>query len=142
MRDFMTAEFVRFLLTGGFAAAVNFLSRILYDTFVSFSVAIVLAYLTGMVTAYVLARLLVFKKSDRSVRDEMLWFSLINVAAVLQTWLVSMALYLYVLPQMMGNVLEVWHKEIAHFVGIVVPVFTSFLGHKYLTFRRTDPDGA
>jgi putative flippase GtrA len=25
--------------------------------------------------------------------------------------------------------------EIAHAVGIVVPVFTSFIGHKYWSFR-------
>jgi putative flippase GtrA len=30
-----------------------------------------------------------------------------------------------------------WHsKEIAHIIGMGVPMFSSFLGHKYLTFGQ------
>ena len=44
-----------FLLTGGIAAAVNFGSRIVYSNWLGFSTAVVLAYITGMITAFVLA---------------------------------------------------------------------------------------
>ena len=49
--EFMSRQFLAFLLTGGTAAAVNFGSRILYNRWMDFSSAVVLAYLTGMVTA-------------------------------------------------------------------------------------------
>jgi putative flippase GtrA len=30
-----------------------------------------------------------------------------------------------------------WHsKEVAHIIGMGVPMFSSFLGHKYLTFSH------
>ena len=65
---FMSRQFVIFLVTGGLAAAVNFGSRIVYNQWVNFSVAVVLAYLTGMVTAFALARYFVFTESSQSMQ--------------------------------------------------------------------------
>ena len=122
-------------MTGGVAAAVNFGSRIAYNLFVNFSTAIILAYLTGMVTAYALARVFVFPETKQSHAKSGLYFTLVNLVAVLQTWVVSMLLAYYLLPSL-G--IDSYVKEIAHFVGIAVPVFTSFLGHKYFSFPNPD----
>ena len=119
-------------MTGGTAALVNFVSRVAYNQWVSFSAAIVLAYLTGMVTAFVLARLLVFQQSQHSFGRSVLLFAAVNVLAVLQTWLISMILANYALPHM--GVTR-WVPEIAHAFGVLAPVFTSYLGHKHITFR-------
>jgi putative flippase GtrA len=92
----------------------------------------VLAYLTGMVTAFFLAKWLVFKQSQQSIGRSVVMFAAVNVFAVLQTWLISMGLTMYVLPSMdVTNFVP----EIAHAVGVVVPVFTSYLGHKHFSFR-------
>ena len=122
-----------FLLTGGTAALVNFGSRIVYNQWVSFSSAILLAYLTGMLTAFVLAKRLVFKQSGKSIGQLALLFIAVNMVAVMQTWLISMVLAFYALPAI-G--VMVWAPEIAHGISVVVPVFTSYLGHKYFTFRN------
>nr|NDG08859.1 GtrA family protein [Oxalobacteraceae bacterium] len=124
-------QFLGFLLTGGLAALVNFGSRILYNQWVDFSSAVVLAYLTGMVTAFILARSFVFTQSSQSVQRSAIFFVMVNGVAVLQTWAISMALY-YLLP--MAGVTR-WVPEIAHAVGVVVPVFTSYLGHKRFSFK-------
>ncbi len=129
---FMSRQFVIFLVTGGLAAAVNFGSRIVYNQWVNFPIAVVLAYLTGMVTAFVLARYFVFTESELSIQRSALWFVVVNIVAVIQTWLISMLLAYYLLPRM-G--LTRFIPEIAHAVGVVVPVFTSYLGHKRLSFR-------
>lgn len=131
MRSFMSRQFLGFLLTGGLAALVNFGSRILYNQWVDFSSAVVLAYLTGMVTAFILARSFVFTQSGQSVQRSAMFFVMVNGVAVLQTWAISMALY-YLLP--MAGVTR-WAPEIAHAVGVVVPVFTSYLGHKRFSFK-------
>jgi len=131
MRSFMSRQFLGFLLTGGLAALVNFGSRILYNQWVDFSSAVVLAYLTGMVTAFILARTFVFTQSGQSVQRSAMFFVMVNGVAVLQTWAISMALY-YLLP--MAGVTR-WVPEIAHAVGVVVPVFTSYLGHKRFSFK-------
>ena len=116
-------QFLLFLLTGGIAAAVNFSSRFLYSKWMSFSLAIVFAYLTGMITAFILAKLIVFQKSEQPLHRSVWRFSLINAIAVAQTWSVSMLL---------AQVLPV---EISHAIGISVPVFTSYIGHKRWSFR-------
>ncbi len=131
MRSFMSRQFLGFLLTGGLAAAVNFGSRILYNRWLDFSSAVVLAYLTGMVTAFILARRFVFTEGSQTVQRSAMFFVMVNGVAVLQTWGISMALY-YLLP--IAGITR-WVPEIAHAVGVVVPVFTSYLGHKKFSFR-------
>jgi putative flippase GtrA len=132
IQAFQSRQFLLFLLTGGVAATANFSSRIAYSLWLDYSAAIGLAYLTGMIVAFVLARLFVFKDARQSLYYSAMFFVLVNFLAVLQTWLISLGLAYYLLPQV-G--IESFREEIAHAVGVVVPVFTSYIGHKYLSFR-------
>jgi putative flippase GtrA len=132
IKHFANRQFVIFLVTGGTAAAVNFCSRIVFNLWVSFSTAVVLAYLMGMLTAFVLARLFVFKESTQSVHRSVMFFTLVNLIAVVQTFIISLGLALYLFP-MMG--MEFFPREIAHAIGVVVPVFTSYIGHKHWSFK-------
>jgi putative flippase GtrA len=132
IKSFASRQFLVFLLTGGFAAAVNFGSRILYNRAMPFSSAVICAYITGMITAFVLAKLFVFRDSRQATHRAAGWFILVNVVAVAQTWAISMLLVKWVLPAL-G--VTAFAREIAHGVGVVVPVFTSYLGHKHFSFR-------
>jgi len=133
MRNFFSREFLLFLGTGGLAAGVNFGSRFFYSHFMGFSSAVIVAYLTGMITAFILAKLFVFKRSRHSTMRSAFYFTLVNGVALLQTWAVSLLLAYKVLPAMgVENDID----AIAHFVGIAVPVFTSYIGHKRLSFRE------
>ncbi|GAC1607203.1 MAG: hypothetical protein NVS3B3_09640 [Aquirhabdus sp.] len=132
IKQFFSRQFMIFLLTGGTAATVNFCSRIVYSRWLDFSSAVILAYITGMITAFVLAKLFVFKDGQQSVRRSIVFFILINVVAALQTWAISMGLAYYLLPSL-GVTL--FAREVAHAIGVAVPVFTSYLGHKRWSFR-------
>ncbi|TFH75042.1 GtrA family protein [Gammaproteobacteria bacterium LSUCC0112] len=132
IQAFLSRQFLMFLLTGGTAAVVNFVTRLVYNQWMSFSSAVVLSYITGMITAFVLARLFVFKSSSQTLSRSALFFVLVNGLAILQTWAISMLMAYYVLPAL-G--VQRYTLELAHAVGIVVPVFTSFIGHKYWSFR-------
>jgi putative flippase GtrA len=132
IRHFFTRQFVVFLLTGGFAALVNFGSRILYSHWMGYSAAILLAYLNGMITAFVLARLFVFRGGQSDMTRSALIFTAVNIVAVLQTWLISLLLAYELLPWL-GVTRYV--PEIAHATGVAFPVFTSYLGHKFWSFR-------
>ena len=129
---FFSRQFLVFLVTGGIAALVNFFSRILFNLYWSFSTSVILAYLAGMCTAFVLAKFFVFKESAQSIHRSAVIFALVNVVAVAQTWSISMGLDYYILPK-----LGVTHfaPEIAHAAGVLFPVFTSFLGHKRWSFQ-------
>ncbi len=132
IRQFMSRQFLAFLITGGLAAAVNFGSRIFYNQWMDFSVAIILAYLTGMVTAFLLARSFVFTDGSQSVQRSATFFVLVNVVGFLQTGAISLLLAYYVLP---WAGITRFVPEIAHAVGVAVPAFTSYLGHKRWSFK-------
>jgi len=131
--QFFSSTFVKFIAAGGAAAIVNFSSRIGLSVFLDYATAIVIAYLIGMLTAFILNRLFVFQTRSNKAARQLFYFTLVNLFAILQTLVVSLLLARIVLPSM-G--IEQWVEEIAHLVGISVPVFTSFLGHKYLSFKK------
>jgi len=125
-------QFALFLAVGGTAALINFGARIVLSHWLSFSAAIVLAYVIGMITAFVLNRAIVFRTPQNGIHHQVFWFIAVNIAAVLQTLLVSLLLTRIVFPRA-GFF---WHSEaVAHAIGVAVPVVTSFIGHKALTFR-------
>lgn len=126
-------QFLLFVLTGGAAALVNVLSRIGFSQLLRFELAVLAAYGVGMITAYVLARRYVFAASRQSMRRSFAAFALVNLVAVLQTWLVSIGLRHLLLPVIGVTALV---DVIAHSCGVIVPVFTSFLGHKHISFRN------
>ena len=132
-------EFGRFLVTGGIAAGVNVVSRWLLNHAMIYEIAVVIAYLIGMATAYVLARFFVFARSGRSVHDEAIRFAVVNVAALAQVWSVSVGLARGVFPW----VGFVWHAEdIAHLVGVAVPAVTSYFGHRHFSFSAASERAA
>lgn len=131
--EFKSKQFISFLFAGGFAAVINFGSRFIYNEFVSYGSAVILAYITGMITAFVLTKLFVFEKSAHSTKKEFFYFTLVNIVAIIQTYIISVGFVQYVFP-MIG--FEFYPEAIAHAMGVVFPVFTSFIGHKYFSFRE------
>ncbi len=126
-----TRRFVAFLLTGGLAAAVNVVSRILFETVVRYEVAVTLAFPVAMTTAFLLAKVFVFSGSGRSLHVEYGRFAIINIAALLQVLAVSVVLAKVVFPA----IGMAWHAEtIAHVIGVLSPVVISYHGHKRFSF--------
>jgi putative flippase GtrA len=126
------ASVVGYLASGGLAAAANFGSRFVFSRWLPYEAAIVGAYGVGMVTAFVLMRRFAFQPTTTNTRSQVLGFCLVNLAAVLQTVAVSSLLDRWVLPALAvpGN-----HEAISHAVGVVVPVLTSWFGHRHVSFR-------
>lgn len=119
-------------MVGGLAAMVNFFSRIGFSQYFSFSVAVILAFPLGMTTAFILSRRYVFEQGLQSVVKQFYYFSLVNFFAAAQVWLISVGLAEYLLVWLDYHF---FREELAHLIGIAVPVFTSYLGHKHLSFR-------
>lgn len=130
--SFLSKEFRLFIFFGGLAAILNFLTRFLFNEFMTFGLAVVCSYITAMLAAYVLMRNKVFKKTQKKVKTELLLFILVNLFAIGLTWFVSVSLAELLFPRM-G--LKLYRYEIAHFFGIIVPAISSYFGHKNLTFR-------
>lgn len=129
----ISRRFALFVVAGGIAAIANFISRIVFDLALPYVAAIVLAYGVGMTTAFLLNRAFVFTGAVNPVRQQAYWFVVVNCAAVLQTVAISLLLRDALFPWL-G--MDYRPETIAHAVGIVVPVFTSYVGHKHLSFRH------
>ncbi len=129
----MRSQFLRFVVSGGIAAVFNLVCRYALNRYIPFEQAVVVAYLLGMVTAYVLMRLLVFPASGRSIPSEVRRFVVVNAFSLVLVWLVSVGLARLAFPAL-GFA---WHAEdISHLIGVAVPTLTSFFGHRLYTFGQ------
>lgn len=126
------ARFVRFVVTGGIAAGVNVASRLLLSHALNYEITVAVAYVFGMTTAFVLARLYVFEVEKTGIRGQYVRFALVNLVAFAQVWLVSVGLARFLFPAIGWT----WLSEtIAHIVGVVSPVASSYIGHKKFSFK-------
>ncbi|MEZ5539457.1 MAG: GtrA family protein [Pseudomonadales bacterium] len=138
VEDFLTLQFIKFFFSALAAAAVNFLVRLVLDPYVGYSYAIVIAYVVGTIFAFFLYQRKVFGDGIRPLWQETFLYVFVTLAAMAQTLIISIVLADHFFPAI--NLL--WYpKELAHVIGMGVPMFSSFLGHKYLTFsQHTIPD--
>jgi putative flippase GtrA len=125
-------QFAAFLVTGGLAAGVNILSRMILESFMGYETAIGFAYVAGMVTAFILARAFVFKPEGGDAQGEFVRFAAVNAIAFAQVWIVSVGLDRAVFPAIGFT----WRAgTVAHVIGVLSPVVTSFILHKRFSFR-------
>lgn len=128
---YLNGVFAKFLLAGGLAAAANFASRLALQPLTGFDAAVVLAYLIGFATAFVLNRAFVFPKSGKSLRQEMGWFFVFNLIAfpvvVVSAVLLRDHVFVHVLPRPLA-------ETVAHGCAILVPVVFNFAAHRLVTF--------
>jgi len=134
----MTPEIVRFLIAGGLAAAVNWSSRFVFSLFLPYEGAVALAYTCGMATGFFAMRRWVFHASTGPIRRQAITYVVVNMLGLAQTLVCSSVFARYLLPAV-G--IDRFAEPLAHAIGIVVPVFTSFIGHKRATFAQRPAAG-
>ena len=126
-------QLASFVVTGGIAAAVNLVTRWLLSFFLLYEIAVTLAYLVGMTTAFVLARRYVFAPAGNGWLGEYGRFALVNVVSFLVVLGVSVGFARVIFP-MIGFA---WHAEdVAHLIGVVSPILLSYYAHKHYSFGR------
>ena len=124
-------QFIGFVFVSSIAAGVNFLSRILLNYEFGYTVSIIGAFIFGLTTAFILNKILIFKSAKSSVLKSFILFFLVNLLALIIIISVSLSLNDYILPFIGWD----WYRaEVAHFIGIASPVFTSYYLHKRFTF--------
>lgn len=128
-------EFLQFLVVGGIAAGVNFVSRIGFSELFSYRISIILAYIVGMIIAFTLFKHYVFEKTDRHYMEEVKGFIIVNIFGVFQVFIISVGLAEYFFPYIS---LELYPNEIAHFIALGVPAISSYFGHKYFSFSNNN----
>ncbi len=132
MKAIANNQFARFLLTGGLAAGANFLSRILFSQFMPYLPAIVLAFIVGLATGFLLMKAFVFSGGTAPPARQASYFVLVNMVGLVITIVVSIGV-----SKLASSVLADTNvaEAIGHLAGVVSPVLLSFYAHKNLTFR-------
>lgn len=110
---------------------MNLSARALFSMFVSYEVAIVFAYFVGMATAWTLMRVLVFKTTNERADGEILRFFVVNMIGLLQVSVVSSVLVDQV--DLIVNNIKI-SEAVAHLLGLISIVFTSYLLHSKFTY--------
>ena len=131
--------FVLFVLIGGFSSAVNLVTRILINRVTSYEVAIVLAFPVALTTAFLLNRAFVFRSAGAAWHGQFARFLIVNLAALVQIFLVSVGLARLVFPYIGMR----FHPETAaHGIGLLSPILTSYWAHRHFTFRARGDEAA
>jgi putative flippase GtrA len=125
-------QFAAFVATGSLAAATNLIARYLLDFLMPFELAVVLAYMAGMLVAFVLFQRMIFGHSGTPLRRRIIRFCQVNALGLALAWTVSLAMARIVLPAMNWS----FHPfEAAHLVGVAAPTFSSYFLHRFYTYR-------
>jgi putative flippase GtrA len=133
IRHFFTVQFLGFLAVGGTAALLHWLSRVVLSNWVSFSWAVFLAYIIGMIIAFLLNSFFVFPGSTKSRSKQARDFVIINICFLPVVWFA--ALLLNQGFQSLGMVQ--YTEEIAHGIAVGLPMFATFLIYKFFAFKDT-----
>lgn len=125
-------QFILFLLSGGLAAGLNWGSRFIFSRWLPFELAVTAAFFVGLLSGFLLMRWFVFDGRGKSVIKQAGKYIVVNLFALVQTLLISSLLARWLLPEF--GIVQ--HSEaIAHLAGVLVPVITSYIGHKRWSFR-------
>lgn len=126
-----TKQFLGFVAAGGFAAFMNWLSRIIFSLWIPFSWAIVLAYIVGMATAFALNRMFIFKHSQKPAIEQAKGFIFMNLLSFPIVWLAAISIN----KGMLALGYHSYTESIAHAIAVTLPTITTFLFYKIFAFR-------
>jgi putative flippase GtrA len=130
LKHFFTRQFLKFLFVGATAALANWVSRIIFSFWMSFSLAISAAYLVGMTSAFLLNKKFVFPNSSRPIQKQIRDFTLTNLVAFPLVWLMSIQIRNF----LQGVGMVAYSEELAHMLALSIPTIVSFLIYKFLAF--------
>ena len=131
IRYIFTKQFLGFLTVGGLAAFIHWGARIILSLWLSYSLAIIIAYIIGMMTAFLLNRIFVFKRSNRTLAQQAKGFIWINLLFFPVVWFAAVKI-----NDGLNNFgLYSYSKEIAHGIAVAVPMIATFLFYKLIAFR-------
>ncbi len=131
LKHFLSRQFLGFIAVGGLAALLHWLSRIILSHWMSFSVAVVFAYMIGMAVAFTMNAVYVFPGSNKPKRKQAQDFIIVNLSFLPVVWVISIGLER--IFHSMGIV--EYAQALAHAVAISVPMFATFLIYKFFAFK-------
>jgi putative flippase GtrA len=137
---FVSRQFLVFLLVGGTAALVNFLSgallRLYSTSYSAYLASVTIGFGLGTAVSFVLNRVFTFRASGEALAGQALRFSIVALGSVVISIVVaSLVLWAW---ELAGRVV-LTHPQLeslGHLSAIAVNTVYNFLAMKFFTFRR------
>ena len=130
IRHFISVQFLLFLFVGATAAVLHWLTRYVISIWLSFPLAVALAYFVGIAVAFGLNRRYVFPSSTRPVQKQARDFVMVNLIFFPVVWGASILIRQFLIE----NEIVRYADGIAHGLAITIPVFMTFLIYKFIAF--------
>lgn len=136
IKDFISTQFLRFLLVGGFAALVNFFSRFFFRQFFLYVVSVAFAFSVGTIISFILNKIFTFKSFEERTVVQLIKFIIIAISSIfLATFIAWLGMVVYRLLQI-SFISSKQMESIAHIIAIGVTTLYNFLTMKYFSFRK------
>ena len=132
IKYFLTKQFLGFLAVGGLAALLNWLARLFLSVWLPFSWAVIIAYIVGMLVAFLLNSIFIFPKSEKTRHAQARDFVLVNLSFFPLVWLASVQVNIWL--KTIGMVSH--SEELAHAIAISLPMLATFLIYKFFAFKE------
>lgn len=97
-----------------------------------FEFAVVAAFIVGLVSGFLMMRVYVFNGRAQPLGAQASKYVLVNMLGLAQTLVISSVLAKTILPSL-G--MESGVEALAHLIGVITPIITSYFAHKFMTFR-------
>jgi putative flippase GtrA len=126
-------EFVRFAFSGAIAACSNFLAVWVARRAVSYEASLVIGVATGLIISFILSKWYAFGVTSLgSVKSQVIRFPVVYCVGSVIYWGVAVV----VSSKLKGNLLDSRTGEtLGVLVGAAAMMFTTYLGHRYFTYR-------
>ena len=131
INSLFTKQFLLFLFIGTFSAAVNIISRIIFDQWLSYSSSIFFGYCVGITIAFMLNYKFVFPGSQKSLMKQVSGFVLTNLIFLPIVWWSAIALRNIFIEFDFIAAPELS----AHIVAVSIPLIFTFLIYKFSIFK-------
>jgi len=133
---FFSQEFLRFLISGSIAAAVNFFSRFFFRLYFSYALSIAFSFSLGTVISFFLNKFFTFRSFGEKSAIQLAKFILIAVTSViLASFLASVQVALYKFTRI-NFIKEKNLESVVHLTTIGLVTVYNFLAMKYFSFRK------
>ena len=126
-----TKQFLLFLFVGAFSAAINIISRISFNQWLSYSRSIFFGYFAGITIAFMLNYKFVFPGSQKSLTKQLNGFVLTNLFFLPIVWWSAIALRSIFIEFDFIAAPELS----AHVLAVSIPLIFTFVIYKFSIFK-------
>lgn len=135
-RNVFSSELAKFLIVGALSAIVNFYGRMLFRFFLPFTVSVLIGYLMGTISSFLLNKNFTFKAFDENPYIQFAKFLAVTPSSILLGVFVASFIVRILLYQTLINVHVNWIESLGHLMAIGVTTIYNYLAIKFFCFRK------